>query len=89
VRRHRLRDGPGAPEVQVHDFIEKLLGELQQPGAFALKRVLASLLLSVSATDPAIFTAVPLLLALVALAATAVPACRAARLDLMAALRYE
>lgn len=58
-------------------------------GAFALTRVLRSLLFEVSTTDPVIFTAVPLLLGMVALAATYLPARRAAKVDPIIALRYE
>jgi putative ABC transport system permease protein len=58
-------------------------------GAFALTRVLRSLLFEVSTTDPVIFTTVPLLLCAVALAATYLPARRAANVDPIVALRYE
>ncbi len=56
-------------------------------GAFALTRVMQSLLFHVSATDPAIFTGIALLFVLVALAASYVPARRAIDIDPMAALR--
>jgi predicted permease len=59
--------------------------------AIGLTRVLArySMLFGVSATDPATFSAVAVLLTLVALAACFVPAIRATRADPLAALRQE
>jgi len=58
-------------------------------GAFALGRVLASLLHEVKPGDPVIFLATAGLLAAVALIACYLPARRAARLNPMSALRYE
>ena len=56
-------------------------------GAYALTRLIRSLLFHVSATDPATFVGIALLFLFVALAASYIPARRAVRIDPMAALR--
>jgi putative ABC transport system permease protein len=58
-------------------------------GSLALGRILDSLLFEVSATDGWTFTACAALFIVIALAASYVPARRAARLDPTEALRYE
>jgi putative ABC transport system permease protein len=57
--------------------------------AFALTRVMRSILYEVGATDPLVFTGVALLLAAVAALASFIPAHRATRVEPVAALRYE
>jgi putative ABC transport system permease protein len=57
--------------------------------AFGLTRIIASFLHGVTARDPAVFVAVPLVLSAVALIGVWFPARRAARVDPAIALRAE
>ena len=58
-------------------------------GAYALTRVMVSLLFGVSATDATTFAAVPVILGTIALFASYLPALRATRVDPVVALRDE
>ncbi|MGA2602500.1 MAG: hypothetical protein ABSH09_36520 [Bryobacteraceae bacterium] len=58
-------------------------------GAIAASRLLSSMLFEVKPGDPLTYAGVAVLLGLVALAATYLPARRAARVDPLAALRIE
>jgi putative ABC transport system permease protein len=57
--------------------------------AFALTRLMSSLLFEVRAVDPLTFVVAPLVLAIAGLLASFIPARRAIKVDPLVALRYE
>jgi putative ABC transport system permease protein len=64
-------------------------GSLGLVGAYAVTRVMKSLLFGVTSTDPLTFGGVTLLLCSVALLASYIPARRASRVDPVVAFKYE
>jgi len=91
-----IRMALGASQVQIAwdvlGFGMRLAGiglALGLVGALAATRLLSSLLFRVRPTDTITFTAVSLILQVVALLASYLPARRATRVDPMVALRYE
>jgi putative ABC transport system permease protein len=76
--------------ILAHGLKLALIGVAIGVGAsLALTRFMSSLLFGVSATDPLTFVGVAILLAIVALAASYIPARRAMKVDPTVALRYE
>ena len=82
-----------------HDIARLVLGQglrlavvgtlMGVAAAFALTRVMRSLLFGVTASDPTTFVLVILLLPAIALLACYLPARRAMKIDPLVALRYE
>jgi putative ABC transport system permease protein len=85
--------------AQINDVLRMVVTEGMRPaligvvlgvaGALALKRAISSLIFGVSETDPLTFLSVSVLLAMVALVASVLPAYRATKVDPMRALREE
>ena len=91
-----IRMALGAKQSDVLRMVLSQAGRMAVAGVgigliagLGLMRLMSSLLYGVSTHDPITFSAVALLLILVALAACYVPARRAAKVDPMVALRYE
>jgi putative ABC transport system permease protein len=85
--------------AQLNDVLRMVVAEGMRPaligvalglaGAFVLKRTISSLIFGVSESDPLTFLCVSVLLAMVALVASIIPAYRATKVDPMRALREE
>jgi ABC-type antimicrobial peptide transport system permease subunit len=76
--------------IMAHGLRLTLIGlAIGAAGALALTRLMTNLLYGVRPSDPLTFTAVSLLLMMVALLACYIPARRAMKVDPMVALRYE
>src|SRR5262245_55487160 len=85
--------------AQVNDVLKLVIAEGMKPAlfgmiigllaSFALARLIKGLLFGVSATDPATFIVISMLLGVVALMACWIPARRATKVDPMVALRSE
>ena len=98
-RRYLLRDGRVTMGARATDVLQLIVRQgmglvliglaIGAAGAFALTRVMSSLLFDVKPADPLTFASVSVLLAAVAFAANYIPARRATRVDPMIALRYE
>jgi putative ABC transport system permease protein len=58
-------------------------------GAFALTRLMSTLLFGVAPTDPLTFSLIPALLVMIGLLASYIPALKATRVDPVTAIRYE
>jgi hypothetical protein len=82
----RLRPGVIVAQGMLLTFLGIFIGIA---GAFALTRLLSSLLYGIAPTDPATFIIVSGVLLAVSLLACYIPARRAMRVDPMVALRYE
>jgi ABC-type lipoprotein release transport system permease subunit len=80
----------GHPQLpRDRDITSLSFQNLQTNGSFILTRTMRSLLFEVSPNDPLTIVAWPLLLVLVAMLASYIPARRATRVDPMVAVRYE
>jgi ABC-type antimicrobial peptide transport system permease subunit len=96
TREFGIRMSMGATQTDVLRLVLRRAAALIGAGAFLgvagavlLVRFITKLLFQTAPVDPLTFAAVPVVLAIVALTASYVPARRATRVDPMIALRYE